>query len=142
MFTAAADVLRKIGEHGRIVQEFVELGDKAKVAASEAMDTEAVLGDIPDEFLDPIQVFFFSFPLHRLLEMQLFFSDNMLCKKWPSYQYFFFLKKLIHCVFLQYTLMKDPVILPSSRITIDRPVIQRHLLSDTVSSNLFYTSAK
>lgn len=29
--------------------------------------------------------------------------------------------------------MKDPVILPSSNITIDRPVIQRHLLSDSVS---------
>lgn len=34
---------------------------------------------------------------------------------------------------LQYTLMKDPVILPSSRITVDRPVIQRHLLSDSVN---------
>lgn len=40
----------------RVVQEFVELGAKAKVAASEAMDTEATLGEIPDEFLDPIQV--------------------------------------------------------------------------------------
>ncbi|XP_010258183.1 PREDICTED: probable ubiquitin conjugation factor E4 [Nelumbo nucifera] len=84
LFTAAADVLRRIGEDGTVVQEFVELGAKAKAAASEAMDTEAALGDIPDEFLDPIQ----------------------------------------------YTLMKDPVILPSSRITVDRPVIQRHLLSD------------
>ncbi|CAB4271898.1 unnamed protein product [Prunus armeniaca] len=84
LFSAAADVLRGIGEDGRVIQEFIELGAKAKVAASEAMDTEAVLGDIPDEFLDPIQ----------------------------------------------YTLMKDPVILPSSRITVDRPVIQRHLLSD------------
>lgn len=28
--------------------------------------------------------------------------------------------------------MKDPVILPSSRIIVDRPVIQRHLLSDNV----------
>ncbi|PRQ32515.1 putative aminoacyltransferase, E1 ubiquitin-activating enzyme [Rosa chinensis] len=84
LFSAAADVLRKIGEDGRVIQEFVELGSKAEVAASEALDAEAALGDIPDEFLDPIQ----------------------------------------------YTLMKDPVILPSSRITIDRPVIQRHLLSD------------
>ena len=41
--------------------------------------------------------------------------------------------------FLQYTLMKDPVILPSSRITIDRPVIQRHLLSDGVRSHGFYS---
>lgn len=84
LFSAAADVLRRIGEDGRIIQEFVELGAKAKVAASEAMDIEAALGEIPDEFLDPIQ----------------------------------------------YTLMKDPVILPSSRIIVDRPVIERHLLSD------------
>jgi ubiquitin conjugation factor E4 B len=27
--------------------------------------------------------------------------------------------------------MEDPVILPSSRVTIDRPVIVRHLLSDS-----------
>lgn len=27
--------------------------------------------------------------------------------------------------------MKDPVILPSSIITVDRPVIRRHLLSDS-----------
>ncbi|KAK2655850.1 hypothetical protein Ddye_008902 [Dipteronia dyeriana] len=85
LFSAAADVLRKIGEDMRVLQEFIELGAKAKAAASQAMDTEATLGEIPDEFLDPIQ----------------------------------------------YTLMKDPVILPSSRITVDRPVIQRHLLSDS-----------
>ncbi|KAL1291560.1 hypothetical protein HN51_060091 [Arachis hypogaea] len=85
LFSAAAEVLHRIGEDGRIIQEFIQLGAKAKVAASEAMDTEATLGEIPDEFLDPIQ----------------------------------------------YTLMKDPVILPSSRIVVDRPVIQRHLLSDS-----------
>lgn len=85
IFSAAAGVLRRIGEDMRIIQEFVNLGAKAKIASSEAMDAEAALGDIPDEFLDPIQ----------------------------------------------YTLMKDPVILPSSRITVDRPVIQRHLLSDS-----------
>lgn len=85
LFGAAADVLRRIGEDARIIREFLDLGEKAKVAASEAMDAEAALGEIPDEFLDPIQ----------------------------------------------YTLMKDPVILPSSNITIDRPVIQRHLLSDS-----------
>ncbi|XP_021721463.1 probable ubiquitin conjugation factor E4 [Chenopodium quinoa] len=85
LFCAAADVLIRIGEDGRIIQEFVELGAKAKAAAVEALDAENALGDIPDEFLDPIQ----------------------------------------------YTLMKDPVILPSSRVTVDRPVILRHLLSDS-----------
>nr|GMC73565.1 probable ubiquitin conjugation factor E4 [Ipomoea batatas]GME16881.1 probable ubiquitin conjugation factor E4 [Ipomoea batatas] len=85
LFSAAAVVLRRIGEDSRIIREFIDLGAKAKVAATEAMDTEAALGEIPDEFLDPIQ----------------------------------------------YTLMKDPVILPSSRITVDLPVIQRHLLSDS-----------
>ena len=56
MFSAAADVLRRIGEDPKTIQEFVQLGAKAKVAASEAMDAEATLGEIPDEFLDPIQV--------------------------------------------------------------------------------------
>ncbi|KAI3874112.1 hypothetical protein MKX03_029788 [Papaver bracteatum] len=68
-----------------MVQEFLELGNKAKLAASEAMDAVATLGEIPDEFLDRIQY---------------------------------------------YTLKKDPIIFPSSRITVDRPVIQRHLLRD------------
>lgn len=67
LFSAAADVLKRIGEDGRVIQEFIELGARAKVAASEAMDTEAVLGEIPDEFLDPIQVKFqqpFSFAVY------------------------------------------------------------------------------
>ena len=88
MFASAANILWKIGVDPQIIQEFLQLASKAKAAASEAMDAEAILGDIPDEFLDPIQ----------------------------------------------YTLMKDPVILPSSRVTIDRPVIVRHLLSDSVSA--------
>jgi len=42
---------------------------------------------------------------------------------------------LLTCDFtLQYTLMKDPVTLPSSKVTVDRPVIIRHLLSDSVST--------
>ncbi|XP_062215292.1 probable ubiquitin conjugation factor E4 isoform X1 [Phragmites australis] len=85
LFASAANILWKIGGDPQIIQEFMQLAVKAKVAVSEAMDAEAILGDIPDEFLDPIQ----------------------------------------------YTLMKDPVILPSSRVTIDRPVIIRHLLSDS-----------
>ncbi|KAI3946325.1 hypothetical protein MKW98_010449 [Papaver atlanticum] len=77
----------KIGEDGNEIelQEFANLGAKVKLVASEAMDAEAFLGEIPDEFLDPIQC----------------------------------------------TLMKDPVTLPSSNVTVDRSVIERHLLSDT-----------
>lgn len=60
MFAAAAEVLRRIGEDGRVINEFIELGARAKVAATEAMDTEETLGEIPDEFLDPIQVPSFS----------------------------------------------------------------------------------
>jgi ubiquitin conjugation factor E4 B len=85
LFATAANILWKIGADPQNIQEFTQLAGKAKTAASEAMDAEAILGDIPDEFLDPIQ----------------------------------------------YTLMEDPVILPSSRVTIDRPVIVRHLLSDS-----------
>uniref|UniRef100_A0ACD5V2A9 Uncharacterized protein n=1 Tax=Avena sativa TaxID=4498 RepID=A0ACD5V2A9_AVESA len=85
LFASAVQILWKIGVDRQIIQEFTQLADKAKATASEAMDAEAILGDIPDEFLDPIQ----------------------------------------------YTLMEDPVILPSSRVTIDRPVIVRHLLSDS-----------
>ncbi|XP_051208563.1 probable ubiquitin conjugation factor E4 [Lolium perenne] len=85
LFATAANILWKIGADPQNIQEFTQLAGKAKAAASEAMDAEAILGDIPDEFLDPIQ----------------------------------------------YTLMEDPVVLPSSRVTIDRPVIVRHLLSDS-----------
>ncbi|KAJ3697941.1 hypothetical protein LUZ61_001646 [Rhynchospora tenuis] len=84
LFATAVSLLWKIGADPRVIEEFVQLGAKAKAAASQAMDTEAALGEIPDEFLDPIQ----------------------------------------------YTLMKDPVILPSSKVSVDRAVIQRHLLSD------------
>ena len=68
MFSAAADVLRRIGEDIRLIQEFIELGAKAKLSASEAMDAEAALGEIPDEFLDPIQVrlLFSTFDLKML----------------------------------------------------------------------------
>ncbi|KAL3691495.1 hypothetical protein R1sor_005146 [Riccia sorocarpa] len=85
IYFAAADVIRQfqlLSEN--TVRDFLALAKRAHEASVEAMDTEALLGDIPDEFLDPIQ----------------------------------------------YTLMRDPVILPSSKTTLDRSTIQRHLLSD------------
>ncbi|KAG6516824.1 hypothetical protein ZIOFF_027304 [Zingiber officinale] len=84
LFTSAAaaaadddDIFGKIDKAGKVIKEFVELGLKAD---------EAILGEIPDEFLDPIL----------------------------------------------YTLMRDPVILPLSRQSVDRPVIQSHLLNGNV----------
>ena len=61
-------------------------GFVAKVQSQVALDAkeDEILGEIPDEFLDPIQ----------------------------------------------YTLMQDPVMLPSSKVVVDRATIQRHLLSD------------
>lgn len=48
-----------------MIKEFVQLGEKAKAAASEEMDVEAALGDIPEEFIDPIQVtVFFIYKLY------------------------------------------------------------------------------
>ncbi|RZR70941.1 hypothetical protein BHM03_00002442 [Ensete ventricosum] len=61
LFASAADILWKIGEDGRVIEEFIQLGLKAKAAASEAMDAEMTLGEIPEEFMDPIQVQFLLF---------------------------------------------------------------------------------
>ncbi|KAG6479484.1 hypothetical protein ZIOFF_062950 [Zingiber officinale] len=95
LFKYVADNLWKIHENRNIIQEFVELGLKVKSAVYEALNeasnAEAILGEIPDEFLDPI--------LH--------------------------------------TLMRDPVILPSSRMSVDRPVIQSHLLNGNTLNDPF-----
>lgn len=57
LFKEAAFLLRQKGPNSvQIADEFEALGVKAKAAASQALDKEALLGDIPDEFLDPIQV--------------------------------------------------------------------------------------
>lgn len=66
------------------LQMWTALGEKFKKAKEADEQAEEDLGEIPDEFLDP----------------------------------------------LIYTLMTDPVILPTSRTTIDRSTIRSHLLSD------------
>ncbi|MCL7051340.1 hypothetical protein MKW94_006247 [Papaver nudicaule] len=78
VFMDATEIVQH--EDNRVTQEFIELG--AKVAALKVMDSDAALGDIPTEFLDPIE----------------------------------------------FTLMRDPVTLPSTK-TVDRAVILRHLLN-------------
>ena len=63
----------------------IEFANKAEKARLDEENEELELGEIPDEFLDP----------------------------------------------LMFTLMEDPVILPSSRVSIDRSTIKAHLLSDS-----------
>ncbi|KAN0085292.1 Ubiquitin elongating factor core domain containing protein [Elaphomyces granulatus] len=84
-FEKAAEILRKWGlKSQEELQRWDELQKKVKAAKEMDDQAEEDLGDIPDEFLDP----------------------------------------------LIYTLMEDPIILPSSKVTIDRATIRSHLLSD------------
>ncbi|KAJ5759716.1 hypothetical protein N7520_006872 [Penicillium odoratum] len=84
-FDKAADILRKWSlKSPEELRRWSQL--QKRVVEAKALDDQAEedLGEIPDEFLDP----------------------------------------------LMYTLMEDPVILPSSRMSIDRATIRSHLLSD------------
>ncbi|KAF9030215.1 hypothetical protein BDZ89DRAFT_1091648 [Hymenopellis radicata] len=71
----------KVEAELELLRQFVVKVEDAKAS----MDAEEELGDVPDEFLDP----------------------------------------------LMFTVMRDPVTLPSSRAVIDRSTIKSHLLSDT-----------
>lgn len=85
IFTRACEILSKRAlmsqEDLKRLQKFAEKAQRIKESEDE---DEEELGDIPDEFLDP----------------------------------------------LMFTLMKEPVILPSSKVTIDLSTIKSHLLSD------------
>ncbi|KAJ5662138.1 uncharacterized protein N7477_009754 [Penicillium maclennaniae] len=84
-FEKAAEILRKWSlKSPEEMRRWSQL--QKKVVEAKALDDQAEedLGEIPDEFLDP----------------------------------------------LMYTLMEDPVILPNSRMSIDRDTIRTHLLSD------------
>ncbi|KKZ66087.1 ubiquitin conjugation factor E4 B [[Emmonsia] crescens] len=84
-FEKAAEILRKWAlKPQEDLVKWEQLQAKFKVAKEADDQAEEDLGEIPDEFLDP----------------------------------------------LIYTLMEDPVILPSSKISIDRSTIRSHLLSD------------
>ncbi len=71
LFAEAVGVLHQIGRlPEQTIQEFKLLGVKAKATATEARDTEALLGEIPEEFLDPIQV-------HRnIFRVYIFYFEN------------------------------------------------------------------
>ncbi|KAJ5711554.1 hypothetical protein N7488_005710 [Penicillium malachiteum] len=84
-FKNAADILRKWSlKSPEELRRWNQLQTKVKEAKAADDQIEEDLGEIPDEFLDP----------------------------------------------LMYTLMEDPVILPNSRMSIDRATIRSHLLSD------------
>lgn len=75
-----------------IINGLIEFANKAEKARLDEENEELELGEIPDEFLDP----------------------------------------------LMFTLMEDPVILPSSRVSIDRSTIKAHLLSDSTDPFIVY----
>jgi len=84
-FDAASTILRRFElKAPEKLAKWEELKQKFVTAKAEDEAAEADLGEIPDEFLDP----------------------------------------------LMYTLMEDPVVLPTSKIVIDRSTIRSHLLSD------------
>ncbi|KAJ3116866.1 hypothetical protein HK098_006463 [Nowakowskiella sp. JEL0407] len=84
-FYKSCEILLRVGlkreDECERIRQFVQSVENAIAAENEE---EEELGEIPDEFLDP----------------------------------------------LMYTLMEDPVILPTSRVTMDRSTIKSHLLSD------------
>lgn len=85
MFAEAIGLVQRLGLMSPDKVERIQiLALKCKEAALQGEQEDEILGDVPDEFLDPIQ----------------------------------------------YTLMRDPVILPTSGQTLDRATITRHLLSD------------
>ncbi|KAI9845367.1 MAG: hypothetical protein M1838_001767 [Thelocarpon superellum] len=84
-FEKATVILRKWAlKSAEDLTKWTNLGEKIRVAKEADDQAEEDLGEIPDEFLDP----------------------------------------------LMYSLMEDPVILPASKVSIDRSTIRSHLLSD------------
>ncbi|KAF9425201.1 hypothetical protein BGZ94_007753 [Podila epigama] len=85
IFYKACDILegRQLKSHDEIVK-LKQLVQKVEDVRQQGVEDEEELGEVPDEFLDP----------------------------------------------LLYTLMEDPVLLPTSNISIDRSTIKSHLLSD------------
>ena len=96
---------RKSLESPESISAWKALGEKFKKAKELDEQAEEDLGDIPDDFLGT---------------STLIKTD---CKKQVA-------KLYLSTDPLMYTLMEDPVILPTSRTTIDRSTIRSHLLSD------------
>lgn len=106
-FEKASGILSKWGlKSSEDLAAWATLREKIKQAKEADDQAEEDLGEIPDEFLGLILLC--GFPNISVV------SDTL---KW-------YLDPLM------YTLMEDPVILPASRVSIDRATIRSHLLSD------------
>lgn len=81
---ACGILLKRTFVNAAVIEEMRRFGERAEEQRLKDEAAEAELGEVPDEFLDP----------------------------------------------LMYTLMEDPVVLPGSKVTIDRLTIKAHLLSD------------
>lgn len=81
---AGSILMKRTSVQNDVISRFLEFGRSADQERISVEQEELEMGEIPDEFLDP----------------------------------------------LMYTLMEDPVVLPGSKITIDRSTIKAHLLSD------------
>lgn len=104
-FDKAGDILRKWAlkpEDDLIKWEKLKFKVKEAKAADEQAEED--LGEIPDEYLG-------SFPIETFVFQTGILTSYLLDP-------------------LMYTLMEDPVILPSSKVSIDRSTIRSHLLSD------------
>jgi ubiquitin conjugation factor E4 B len=86
LFTRAEEIMRRWAlANEEFISKMIKFANRAEEARLAEEAEEQELGDVPDEFLDP----------------------------------------------LMYTLMEDPVILPGSKVSIDRSTIRSHLLSDS-----------
>ena len=102
LFEQAAEILRKFSLKSPDEIEKLRLFVVKVEETKATLEAEEDLGDIPDEFLG------MSLRCH--------------CRHFTDFL----------CVDpLMYTLMRDPVTLPSSRVVVDRSTIKAHLLSDT-----------
>jgi ubiquitin conjugation factor E4 B len=100
-FEKAADILRKWSlKSPEELRRWGQLQKKVMEARAADEQAEEDLGEIPDDFLG-------KFIKNTIMKCLLTLPDP-----------------------LMYTLMEDPVILPSSRMSIDRATIRSHLLSD------------
>ena len=101
-FTKASEIMRN--RHLKPIDDlkkWEELQKKVKEAKELDEQAEEDLGEVPDEFLGMLEVWL-----------------------WPMASTDIALDPLI------FTLMEDPVILPASKMSIDRSTIRSHLLSD------------